>query len=115
MANTQSFFYNETTNLYQPKAKANLKSGFPKPQKVISSLIIEEEYQKVFLALDIENHLYLWFLKNEVIEAVSLLDEMENEDRKYLLPDLAFNFSAFISEFFNFPKERKIFISSFGH
>lgn len=114
MANTQSFFNTQSSNLYQQKAKKSLKSGFPKPQKVISSLIIEEESQKVFLALNIENHLYLWFLKNEVIEAVSLLDEIENEERKYLFPDLGFDFSAFISEYFNFPKERKIFISSFG-
>jgi len=117
MAEISSFYNEQTSYPNQLQGHSNLKSVFSKPQKIISSMIIEEEQesQKVFLALDLENYLYLWFLKGEVIEAVSLLDETENEEKKNLFPDLCFDISAFISEYFNYQKERRIFVSNFNY
>ena len=109
-------FYNKTSlNPHQYQAIINSKRKLSKPHKIISSLIIEEEGQKVIVALDIENYLHLWFLKDEVIEAVSILDQNENEERKNLVPDLCYNFSAFITDYFYFSKERIIFISNLNY
>lgn len=86
-----------------------------KTQKIISSFFIEKENEKIIIALDLEGYLYIWYLKISVIEALSFLDDLENEEKKNLFPDLCFRLHNFISIINNFPATKKIEITNFNY
>jgi len=83
--------------------------------KVISFFIIEEELQKIFVTLDSENYLYVWLLKNDIINTISLLDEIDYEDKKKVFPDLCFNMDEFIVIYNNFSRDKKVAISNLNY
>jgi len=86
-------------------------------QKIISSFIIEEEYRNIFLALDHENYLYIWILKKEMIEFLSLIDESEEgeEERNDIIPKICFNIREFLRNNFGILQEKKIIITSLNY
>lgn len=86
-----------------------------KSQKILYSFILynEKEDEKFFVALDIENFLYIWNIKSNIVKVLSNIDEFDDFQKQEIFPSLIIDINFFIKKLNKIRKNEKLFITNF--
>jgi hypothetical protein len=75
----------------------------------------DNDNEIIFIALDIENYMYIWKIKPEIIKILSNIDEFDSFKKQEIFPSLIININFFIKKINKLQINQQIFINNFKY